>query len=356
MGEDRMNTESSFSIYNSRGEIVFFGLQDFIDKIAHGKCCFICGSEPYTKPFNNEHIIPDWILKRFNLYSKEIILPNGTSIRYDKYKVPCCENCNSELGEFYEKPISRLLSKPYDQIIKTLNERSDLYFLLFRWLCLMYLKTHLKDKSLNWDRNRSKETHPISKTFLWDEIHHIHCIARSHFTNAKIDPKVYGTIFILPTICFDSGDNFDYGDSQVGKGVLLRLGDFSIIAVLNDSCAGLSLFGEQFKKINGPVNPFQLREIYSILNFININLKKRPIFTSLFAANGEYKISVELPDVEELVDEDQELVSVGKLLRHHIEPMLGHLENKEQILQEIEEGKRGYLFDENGDFIRNDIK
>jgi hypothetical protein len=348
-----MIKDGSFSIYNSKGKIIYFGLNDFIEKIANGDCCFICGAEPSDKPFNNEHIIPNWILKKFNLHSKEIRLPNNTFISYSRYKVPCCMDCNIELGEFYEKPISALLNNSYDKIIKTLKENNQLQLLLFKWLCLLYLKTHLKDKYLRWERDDRKDFFPISSIYYWEDMHHIHCIARSHFTNAIIDSKVYGTIIILPSKCFENYDNFDYGDSLFGKGVLLQLGAFSIIAILNDSCAGLSLYNDQIKKISGPLNPFQLREIFSNLNYININLKTRPSFQSNFLDNGEYIISVDLPEFAELVDEEQELVSVGQLLKHYVEPMIKN-ENKELILKEIEEGRRAYLFDENGNFLDND--
>lgn len=346
-----MHTNNSNSILDSKGKILFFGLQDFIDHIANGDCCFVCGAIPGTKEFNKEHIIPDWILKRYGLYSKSITLPNGSPIKYSQYTVPCCKECNSALNEYYEKPISRLLSKSYKQICKSLDNDSELYHLLFKWLCLIYLKTHLKDKTLKWDRDERQNSLPISSIFYWEEIHHVHCIARSHYTGAKIDEKAYGTIFILPAICVEGIENFDYGDNQLGKGVLMQLGQFSIIAVLNDAHAGLTLWGEQFKKIKGPVTHLQLREIFSHLNYININLKVRPVFQSLFSYDGEYLITAEVPEYAELVDKESEAISVGSLLRHYVEPLIPDTDSKDQLLSEIEEGKRGYLFDIEGKFI-----
>ncbi|MCU0472972.1 MAG: HNH endonuclease [Bacteroidales bacterium] len=345
-----MNKENSFSVFDSKGKILFFGLSDFIDKIANGSCCFICGATPDQKEFNDEHVIPDWILRKYNLYPRFITLPNGTTFRYGQYTVPCCKECNTELGEFYEKPISNLLCQGYRQICKSLDKNPELYYLIFKWLCLIYLKTHLKDKTLKWDRDHRKESFPISDVLYWEEMHHIHCIARSYYTGAEIDGKVYGTFFILPSINGDGIDNFDYGDNLWGKGVLMQLDEFSIVAVLNDSGAGLSLWSDQFSKINGPVTHFQLREIFSIMNYININLKIRPVYQSLFSPNCKYKITVDLPEFAELVDKKDEAFSVGKILSHYVEPMI-KTKNKAKILHEIEEGKRGYLFDKDGSFV-----
>jgi hypothetical protein len=345
----------SHSILDSNGKILFFGLNDFIDQISIGASCFICGASSKQKEFNDEHVIPDWILRKYNLYSKFITLPNGTAIRYGQYTVPCCKDCNTKLGEVYEKPLSNLLNKNYRQICESIDNDPEIIKLIFRWLCLIYLKTHLKDKTLKWDRDSRKESFPISNVVYWEEMHHIHCIARSHYTGAKIDNNVYGTLFILPSINLDGLGNFDYGDTLVGKGVLMQLGEFSIVSVLNDSCAGLSLWSDQFSKIDGPVTPFQLREIFSIMNYININLKVRPLYQSLFPPNGEYKIRAELPESIELVDEKDEAIKVGQILSHYVKPLI-NTKNKIKILKEIETGKRGYLFDKEGSFINHSEK
>lgn len=341
------------TILTIEGKILFFGIEDYMDKIVNGDCCFICGAEPNSKEFNNEHIIPDWILRKYNLYSKFITLPNETKFKYNQYTVPCCIDCNLELGSVYEEPISCLLSKSYSEIIESIQNNPDLVHFIFRWLNLIFLKTHLKDKSLLLNRDKRKVSGYISKDYYWEDMHHIHCISRSYYSGAIIDKNVYGTIIILPTVREEGVDEFDYVDNQAGKGVLLQLGDFSIIAVLNDSCAGLTLFSEHLKKIKGAVNAFQLREILSHLNFINLCLKERPIFKSSISLLGEYRIIVETPVSLELIYEDENFLSPGNFLRYYVDKMIGDMEDRDKILNEIELGKRGYLFNENGEFITN---
>jgi hypothetical protein len=345
-----MKMQERTSVIDSQGKILFFGLKHFMTEIANGDCCFICGAKPEDKEFNNEHVIPDWILKKFNLYSATITLPNGTQIPYGKYKVPCCVECNTELGNYYEKPISELLSKPYAAIAKILKENKGHLQLLFKWISLIYIKTHLKDKYLQFNRDTRTESKSISSLYYWEEMHHVHCVARSHYTRAKIEGNVYGTMMILPAINLEGDDSFDYIDNQTGKGVLLKLGDFCIVAVLNDACAGFTLFKERLEKINGPLNPFQLREVVAHMNFISINLKKRPSFYSNFE-NGEYKIIAEIPEYVELLDEEERIVTLGQIIRFYVSEMIGDIENREKFLKEIEDEKRNYLFDEKGNFI-----
>lgn len=346
-----MNTESK-TIINSKGQILFFGLRHFLNDVVNGNCCFICGSNPEIKPFNDEHVIPDWILRKFNLYNQTITLPNNTRIKYGQYKIPCCQDCNTELGRIYETPISKLLSKSYSEICEEIKKDNTIIELLFKWLSLIFLKTHLKDKMLLSSQDTRFDNGYIGDSHYWEDMHHIHCICRSHYSGAKIDPKVFGTILILPAIKLGRFE-FDYVDSQAGKALMLQLDDFCIIAVLNDSGAAYNMFEEAISKFSAPLSPFQLREVVAHLNFININLKERPIYKSVINSNVGYEIIVELPETFHLVEEDLRIAKPGEFLRYYVKDMIGDIEEKEKVLDEIEKGKRNYLFDENGNFINH---
>ncbi|WP_405352206.1 hypothetical protein [Nonlabens sp. Asnod3-H03] len=352
-----MEKESNISrtVINGKGEIVFFGLQHFLDDIANGDCCFICGAKSDSKEFNDEHIIPDWILRKYNLHNEYVTLPNGTKFKYSQYKVPCCKECNTELGKTYEEPISELLGKSYSEIVEEIKNNPKTVHFLFRWLSLIFLKTHLKDKTLLTERDTRIDSGFLSDDYYWEDIHHIHCIARSHYTKAKIDSTVYGTIFILQAMPINRFGGFDFIDNQAGKAIMLQLGEFAIVSVLNDSCAGYTIFKEQIKKISGPLSTFQLREIVAHLNFINLSLKERPIYRSFINYFGEYHIKSTVPETLYLLDKEERFVSPGQFLKYYVEPMIGDVENREQILQELEEGKRNFLFDENGEFLKYDI-
>jgi len=349
-----MEKYESRTVVTEEGKILFFGLQHFLEDIAKGDCCFICGANQNTKEFNNEHVIPDWILKRINLHDETITLPNGTKFKYGQYKIPCCKDCNSELGKVYENPISELLNKPYSEIIDTIKKNRDIILLLFRWMSLIFFKTHLKDKALLIERDKRKNTGYIADGYYWEDFHHIHCIARSHYTGATIDTNVYGSTFILPALVVDDLGGYDYVDSVNGKTVMLQLGKLSIIAVLNDSCAGLSIFNSQIQKITGPLSPFQLREIVAHLSFINLNLKERPVYSSSISFDGKYKIIAKIPDTLSLLNEKDRFITPGEFLRYYVQEMISDdIEDKERYLSEIEEGRRNYLFNEQGEFINH---
>jgi hypothetical protein len=99
------------SVKDDSGKILFFSKERFVNDICLGRCCFICGAGPDSKPLNDEHVIPLWVLRKFNLFDRTIDLPNGTTVKYGQYKVPCCVDCNSLMGRKIEERISRVVNQ-----------------------------------------------------------------------------------------------------------------------------------------------------------------------------------------------------------------------------------------------------
>ncbi len=337
---------------NIDGKTMLFSVEHFISDIVKNDHCFICGATPDDKEFNNEHIIPNWILRKYDLHSKKITLPNGTKIRYDQYLVPCCKECNTDLGKTFEEPIQEFLEKPYNDLAPILSSNNGLLHLIFKWMCLIFLKTHLKDTTLLLERDIRKQSGFIGDAYEWKEFHHIHCISRSHYTNAIISNEVLGSLFILPAIQAEQLEDFDYGDSLSATSIMLRLGDKCIIAVLNDCKASATAFKSRFERIKGALSPFQLREVLAYLSFFNLHLTERPLFYSHFdTTEKSYHIDVTTSEEVFLLPEEERVCTPGDFLKYYVKDMLGDMENKEEFLSEIESGKRNYLFDEHNEFI-----
>jgi hypothetical protein len=69
----------SKTLRHADGRVIVYSAEEFLNKICATDCCFVCGSSRREKPFNDEHVVPRWILNRYSLFGKEIILPNGQS-------------------------------------------------------------------------------------------------------------------------------------------------------------------------------------------------------------------------------------------------------------------------------------
>lgn len=338
------------TIIDSDGKIIFFSVEKFINEIALGDSCFICGAANGSKVFNDEHVIPEWILRKYNMFDKQITLPNGQHFTYSKYKVPCCAECNSLLGKEIELPISSIISQGYDAVIKYVKENGCWDF--FIWLNLIFLKVQLRDKSNRFFLDTRNPGLKISEFIDWNPLHHIHCIARSVYTKCAINAKVHGSFILLPALENKMIDKFDYGDNIPGKGIMLRLGDICFISILNDSGASLNFFSKTMEKIKGRLIPLQYREVLAHLSFYNVNLVHRPLYYTYYNPENGFEIMAEIPDILEY--EDTKAFNYGDFLYMGCKEDLER--SKESMINEIKEkvkeGRWTFLFDENDNFIQ----
>jgi hypothetical protein len=343
--------ETITSIRN--GRTVYFGLQDFKERIVYGKHCFICGASPEERQFNDEHVIPNWVLKRFQLHSEQINITDDQSVKYGRYVIPCCKECNEDLGRAIEDPVSELLNKSYNEIAAALKNDNALFHLLFQWMSLLFFKTHFKDTFYRKELDKRINSGQIGDLHDWGAIHHIHCMCRIHYTQALVDSDVFGSLLILPVLSIP-GLEFDYTDHMAGKSAMVVLDHVCILAVLDDSGVVTNMFRHFLELIDGPLTQFQLKELFVRMVYGNVHLEPRPIFSSTINADGRYSINVVRPKECRLAKE--EIFSAGELLHYYANKFLkDNTPDRDRILVEIKEGKRAYILNEKGEFIQHSL-
>ena len=342
------------SIVTLNGEVVYFSIDRFIRDICLGGGCYICGIPPGMTTFNDEHVIPDWLLREFNMHSKLINLPNGTRYLYDRYKISCCARCNSLLGERIEKPVSSIIKGGFSSVIEHIKNHGS--WLLFTWLNLIFLKTHLRDREFRWHLDSRRENVKIADMYDWEELHHIHCVARAFFTKPTLDKNVMGSFIVFQSVIDNSlFGPYDFMDLYQHRTICFRFRDVALVCVLNDSCACMSLaYNKLLARITGALYPLQLREIMARLGYLNLLLKDRPRFFSEFN-NGEYTISAAHPDKIEI--EKPNAKDFGDVLffscKDYLKKSLNH--DNEAIIKAVQNGRYTFLFHKNGRFIKRQL-
>jgi hypothetical protein len=335
------------SIIDTSGRVIYFSLARFIADIAQGNCCFVCGASPDKVPFNYEHVLPDWILRRYNLQSRAVILPNGSPFRYGGFKIPCCVACNSRMGEEIENPIRAMFDGGYNHFIKEIQRKGP--WEVFCWMARIFLKTHLKDDNLRYHLDARKGEVKIGEMHSWEDLHHIHCVARAFYTGCKVRPEALGSMYIAPAKILPYGEQFDYSDLTFAQTMLLRIGEVAILVVLNDSLASITANGEMIDKITGPLSPLQLRELAVRMAAVNNRLVDRPRFFSDFDLLTEQcNIGCERPQSYEIENMEAELF--GKMMHHVCGAAVLDVPEKPQILEDLKKGTFTFLLDSQGRF------
>lgn len=337
------------SVVDKDDSIAWFSIERFYRDICLGRCCFLCGASPNTKPFNDEHIIPDWLLRKHGLHNYEITLPNQNRMGYARYKVPCCAECNSMMGRTLERPISEVLSLPYNEGIKALQEGAD--HALVVWLHLIFMKTHLKDTTLRLHLNEREPDDPISSLFNVKELHHAHSIVRSFFTGTILGHGAWPSLHIFPCTA-EFADRFDYLDLTHYLTMALQSGEYIFIMSLDDAGMASAAAEPMLSGIDDAINPLQMREITARLGFANLWLEFRPEFFTKFTVPPE--ITANIPSILNVMKRPPS--EFGDLFAHLVSGFIQSAEDPEKELEQIRTGASTFLYNEKGRFINSSMR
>ena len=167
-----------------------------------GEGCLLLHVRPFAYSncaIHDEHVVPQWILRRYDMYNQRVTLPNGKTVRYDRFTVQCCEDCNSDLGSLVEEPVKDLLCDGYDSLVARMSEtvRARLYC----WCALLFLKMHLKDRDMRMEPDRRKGDAKIGDVHDWSTLHHVQSIARCPLAKVGLGHGAVGTLFFKRASC-----------------------------------------------------------------------------------------------------------------------------------------------------------
>ncbi len=344
------------SIVDENGKVIYFSTERFVNDICLGNCCFICGAKPDEKPFNDEHVLPEWVLRKYNLFARRITLSNGVQYRYDRFTVPCCADCNSLMGRVIEDPISEVV-KGGAAAISDFNEKHGL-LKFYVWMGLIFLKAHLKDREFRWHLDAREGQEKIADLHTWEELHHLHCVVRCFYTQCTVEQKAAGSFLGISVRQDCSPEEFDFAELSSAQTMVVRFGDAAMFAVFNDSGAAMTKFWEKLERITGAVSEIQLREILIELAFLNLHVKNRASFHSEINLDTEsYRILAKRPLAAEFNEFDYAVR--GSLLHHSIEHVLSKIRvpnrTQDEISDAIKTGRFSFLFDNDGRFIEKTV-
>ncbi|MGE3906667.1 MAG: hypothetical protein AB7F36_11980 [Reyranellaceae bacterium] len=339
------------SIVDNQGKVIHFGPTRYLSDICLGDCCFICGTDSDAS-FSREHVLPDWVVRRYSLHQRGIELPNQASMRYARYTVPCCRDCNSLLGTHFEETISAKTEFGYSSFLDHID--TSTLAVLFDWMALIFLKTHLKDKSLRFHLDNRVDSAPISSGYDWESLQPIHSVARSFYSGCTVDRRTIGSLLILPVANTpELQEQFDFADLHVAQTAMMRLGDIGLIAVFNDAGLITQLLSPLLKRITGPVSTIQLRELMVEFAYQNLIVHPRPTYH--FDASLSDKRSFIYATRPAKIDQASDPRIRGRLLSHALRELLPHFElpgvSREKTIEALEAGTITFLFDEQGKFI-----
>ena len=255
--------------------------------------CFMCGRFKGADSFTEEHVIPDWLLRHTGLHDKSIELPTGQTIRYSRYKIRCCGDCNAFLGREFEEPISAVVTEGYDAVLELVSDEGGRLDLLL-WLSLIFLKSHLKDCEFRENLDLRLPDGTIGENYAPGLFHHLFCIVRARLFEVTYAGPIAGTIIVKKVTNFAQHGDYDFKDNWITRTIYIRIKDICIISSLSDQGSGAWMLKDKLKRVPSEISIPQSRELFGDLIAARMHLTEEPKYRSIFdRKSGELLVVAE---------------------------------------------------------------
>lgn len=299
--------------------------------------CFLCGDSLNEENSTEEHIFPKWLQNKFNLWDKELVLLNGTHIKYSKLKIPCCKKCNNDyLSSKLEKKVQSAVEGGYNEF-KKLDEN-----IVARWLAKLSYGMLFKELSLKVNIRDSRAGNIVSPEFL-GSFKTLFLFLQSII----FETEFIGTPWSVLIFNIDSDKNkniYDAQDLVLCNCFFMRMNDIGIIANLQDGGYQREFFIENMREfLNYKLHYVQFKEICAKIHYKSALYKKLPYFLCDFS-NSEpkkYTIITEQPHGE---------VFNEWVPREYAEILAFHLKEFGIIFEDVyfDDNVMTYLYDKDG--------
>ncbi|MGI0529924.1 hypothetical protein HZF36_08275 [Treponema socranskii] len=176
--------------------------------------CFICGNEAHT----DEHIIPKWLQRKYNLWDQKVKIPNGTTIAYRQLTIKCCEDCNNIILSNIETQMQHGIASDEE---------------VWKWATKIHFGLLRKDDFLEWDRkNPGYKIGDIvrSNDPLEIDRHLVHTI-HGEFTTV---PSPFGSVYRFN---FDKEEEFYFAHLIEPPAICINTGKIGYTVFIRDTGA-----------------------------------------------------------------------------------------------------------------------
>lgn len=346
--------ENDGSILDAKGNVVVFGAERFMKDVIAGNACFLCGVRPQERPFKDLLVLPEWLQSRYELAAKTVRKPNGSTVRCDQDTVPCCRSCNILINDEIEKPVSQVIAKGGGNI-NTFIQSNGLG-MLYIWMALVFVKTHLKENLRRYRIDPSEANFPDAHE--WSKLHLVHSFVRAALSRTEVNAEATGSFLTLPVDMASVAGGFDYADVFGPQTLMVRFDDCAVFVVFDDTGAALNCIHPKLAKITGPLSEVQLREVLAELAYLNMLLKTRPTYKT--HAELETEILKFVATRPQLALKDPDLALRGKVLRAVLGDGVDQIKveghTPADVSAAVDAGTVTFLFDGEGRFIANSYR
>lgn len=256
------------------------GINPYSHLIVSAENCFLCGGE-LADHKSDEHIFPQWLLRRHNLWNHEITLSNRTRIPYRQLTIPCCGECNTKYLSQLESRVGNAFQNGA-VAVRELPETD-----IFIWVAKINYGLTFKECFLLYDQADPGAGTIVNPDYTktLDTLHGFMQAVRLQMGFERPHPW---SIFVFETHAYPGEMDFDWhGTPWKQLTFTIRSHGVGIIASLLDNAGQTGLFGDAFRAIGElRLHPIQFDELSAMSVYQASLLDRTPKYISAGPAEG----------------------------------------------------------------------
>lgn len=303
--------------------------------------CFLSG-DALQSDDERLQVFPVWMMRAFELEDKPFKMLDENIVTYKSLQLPCSAD-TARAFEEVEGKVEKAMSSGYQEV-KQLPER-----VLFQWVAkILYGVVFNEIQAGVRQAFLSGEDLNFSQALV-HKFRNLHYMLQSIVQPMEFEQKNPFSILILPVN--NDKDTFSYRDEINTLIFTLRMGDFAVIATLQDNGTNAIYHEEVLEKIKGKeLQPIQFEEICARYFYSAYLFNRLPEYTYMETPDKVFVEPMPLNDwtLKPIFDEWQ-AKTYGQVLENFWKPwgftLFEIIKNPEKPMS--------FLFDEKGDFIDN---
>lgn len=249
--------------------------------------CFLCGRELENQD-SREHVLPEWLLRRFDLWNHQVALLNNTSMPYRQLYIPCCIECNNESLSQIENLVCQAVSLGFEAFVE-LDELT-----VFQWAAKIRYGLIFKELSLLHDRSNPLAGR-IASPELLEEYRQLHYFLQSVRLPFYFHEPVPWSLFLVKTHSYEGEQGFDFLDFLMTMTFFIRMGDIGLLICFEDNSTQRELFSEFFDQFEDiALHPLQFAELSTIVYYQETLKNRTPKYVTMYGGDRYEVLSLPL--------------------------------------------------------------
>ncbi|MDX5346879.1 MAG: hypothetical protein LPK19_06510, partial [Hymenobacteraceae bacterium] len=215
--------------------------------------CFLCGTEITLE--QRTSVFPEWLMERYSLADKELLLLDKSTVRHRDLTIPCCDTCHTQ----HLVPLEQDVKQATEQGLQGWQQLPEKR--IFQWLGKIFYGM-LVTELIKEQNPLIRPQYAVSENpKMLGKFQSFFQVLQSIRVPIEFDDFLPASVFVIPVKPEQDALPFEFNDELTTMMCSIKLDDVAIVCCLLDNGIIKRALGRVWQDVKGkPLNAKQLAE------------------------------------------------------------------------------------------------